>query len=637
MGEQDVTQYSDPHQRRVFTQAVLRDLRALEEMIATGRIESGVRRIGAEQELFITDDAWRPAPLVLQLLEALDDDKFTTEIGRFNVEFNLDPQELTAYCFALLERQISQLLAKARTAAHALGSHIVLTGILPTARQNDVGLDNMTPRPRYHALNSAISAMRGEKFDLRIAGTEELNLRHDSLMLEACNNSCQVHYQVGAEEFARHYNVAQAIAGPVLAAACNSPLLFGKRLWAETRIALFEQAVDTRRPGHNIQERSARVSFGNHWLKESVLEIYEEDIARFRVIMAMDVDEDPFEMLENNRIPRLKGLTVHNSTVYRWNRPCFGVKDNVAHLRIENRMLPSGPTVLDEVSNAAFWCGLMVGFTAEHPDIANEMDFDAAKANFGAAARIGLDAKFDWIGGKKRTAKDLIKRDLLPVARAGLVACGVDAGDIDKYLTVIAERVVSGKTGAEWTRRSLQAIKNSPTEAERLRTLVATMHEREASGKPVHQWALAGPTEASGWRNNYHHVGQYMTTDVFTVHQDEVIDLVANVMAWRNVRHVPVEDDEHRLVGLVSYRMLLNIIARELPHGRNHPVAVSDIMDRNPLTVTPETETLSVVQLMQENEVSCLPVVTEGRLVGIVTEHDIVTIARHMLQEVMGN
>lgn len=633
MGEQDVTQYTDPHQRRVFTQCVLRDLRALEEMISTGRLESGVRRIGAEQELFITDSAWRPAPLVLPLLEKLNDELFTTEIGSFNVEFNLLPQSLTKKCFSQLEQQLSTLLKKARAAAEKIDARIVLTGILPTVRQADVGLDNMTPRPRYKALNDAIVAMRGEQFDLRIAGTDELNVRHDSLMLEACNNSCQVHFQVDPEEFASYYNVAQAIAGPILAAACNSPLLFGKRLWAETRIALFEQAVDTRRPGHNIQERSARVSFGNQWVNESVLEIYEEDIARFRVIMAMDVEEDPFGLLEQGTIPKLKALSLHNSTVYRWNRPCFGVKDNVAHLRIENRMLPSGPTVVDEVANAVFWCGLMVGFTATHPRIADKMEFDNAKANFGAAARLGLDAKFDWLDGKKRAAKDLIKRTLLPIAREGLEECRVDIADIDKYLTIIEERVVSGRTGADWSTRCFNAIKKPATETERLRTLVATMHEREATGAPVHRWAPAVHTESTDWKHNYHHVGQFMTTDVFTVHQDEVIDLVANVMSWRNVRHVPVEDDEHNLVGIVSYRMLLNIIARELPHGRNHPVAVCDIMERNPTTVAPETETLAALRLMQQDELSCLPVVNEGRLVGIITEHDFMNIAGYLLSE----
>ncbi|HEX9885862.1 MAG TPA: hypothetical protein VGA70_05215, partial [Longimicrobiales bacterium] len=352
----DVKPDLTPGAIRTFTKALLRDLQALEQMLRQGMIESGVRRIGLEQEMFLVGEDWRPSPVAVEVLELLGDDApFTTELARFNLEMNVDPQVLVGPCFRTLEREIGVLLDRVRTAASEVGARVCLTGILPTLAKSDLDMDNITPRHRYFALNEALNRMRGgESYRLRIEGTDELNIEHDSVMLEACNTSCQVHLQVSADEFARFYNVAQVVAAPVLASAVNSPLLFGKRLWAETRIALFQQSIDTRGASIDYREVAPRVRFGEGWVRQTVTELFREDIARFRVLLSAPVEGDSVEALARGEIPGLMALQLHNSTVYRWNRPCYGISDGKPHLRIECRVLPSGPTVRDEVANAAF-------------------------------------------------------------------------------------------------------------------------------------------------------------------------------------------------------------------------------------------------------------------------------------------
>ena len=308
MGTQDVTGDLDAANLRLFIKHLLDDLRALEAMIAGGAIEAGVRRIGAEQELFMVDRAWRPAPLAMEILAAIDDPHFTTELGRFNLEINLDPLVLGGDCLSRLESDLGGLLAKVRAVAHAHGAAVVLTGILPTLRKSDLVLTNMTPKPRYLALNDVMSRLRGGDYEFRLKGLDELIVKHDSVMLEACCTSFQVHYQVGADEFASMYNLAQAITAPLLAAATNSPLLFGRRLWRETRIPLFQQAIDTRGASHHMRERSPRVSFGNRWVEHSVLELFQEDLARFHVLLGAPLGEGSLAALRQRQAAGTAGV-----------------------------------------------------------------------------------------------------------------------------------------------------------------------------------------------------------------------------------------------------------------------------------------------------------------------------------------
>jgi CBS domain-containing protein/gamma-glutamylcysteine synthetase len=632
---QDITADLDPDAIRHFTKAILTDLQALKRMLADGMIESGVRRFGAEQEMFLVDKGLRPAPVGPQVLERLNGAPFTTELARFNLEINLDPVLLEGKCFGTLHRRLDALLEQVRVAAAEEGADVVLAGILPTLSKSDLSLDNITPKARYFALNEALTRMRGGAYRLQIEGTDELNIEHDSVMLESCNTSCQVHLQVSAEEFSRFHNAAQLATGPVVAASGNSPLLFGKRLWAETRIALFQQSLDTRSTTLHLRELAPRVRFGDRWSEDGVVELFEEDLARFRVILAGQVDEDPFELLDSGRIPRLQALQLHNSTVYRWNRPCYGISDGVPHVRIECRALPSGPTVMDEVANAAFWIGLVVGTAAKHPDLHEVMDFDDAKANFIAASRLGLNAALQWVEGEPVSANELILNTLLPLAGDGLDEAGVDRGEADLYLDVVRRRVESGMTGSAWALRSVAKMKQHGTRSERLGALTAGTLSRQRSGRPVHEWTLAELGEAGGWKQNYLRVEQYMSTSLLTVKEDELVDLVAFLMDRQEIRHVPVEDDEHRLVGLVSYRSILRIVAEGKVPGSEHAQTppVREIMERNLTTVTPETPTLEAIDLMRSRKVACLPVLKNGKLVGIVTERDFMSIAYQLLEE----
>ena len=617
---------------RAFTKALLKDLQALERMLDEGLIESGVRRFGCEQEMFLVNRAWRPAPVAMEVLDRLDDEAFTTELARFNLEMNLEPMMLGGACFSALQVSIEELLDLVREAAGEVGANVVLTGILPTLGKSDLTLDNITPLPRYYALNEALTRMRGGAYRLQLEGYDELQIEHDSVMLEACNSSCQVHLQVDAADFAAMYNVAQAMTGPVLAAAVNSPILFGKRLWAETRIALFRQSLDTRSTSVHLREFSARVRFGDRWVKECVTELFQEDIAQFRLLLAQESVEDPFEQLAAGDIPRLEALQLHNSTVYRWNRPCYGISEGKPHLRIECRVLPSGPTVLDEVANAAFWIGLVLGSSSEYGDITERLSFDDAKYNFLTASRQGLNAGFRWVDGKTVTAPELILETLIPLARVGLEAY-VDQSEIDKYLGVIHDRVESRRTGSEWMMRSLSEMEDRGTRSERMTALTAAIAGRQVEGKPCHEWALAGLEEAGGWPRNYVKVEQYMTTQLFTVQEDELIEMVAFLMERNQIRHVPVEDDQHRLVGLVSYRSILRMVSDMSSEGDKGTTPVKTIMELEPVTVTPETSTLDAIDLMRRKGVSCLPVLKGEKLVGLVTEADFMPIAYQLLEK----
>ena len=630
MGEQDVSNQSNAEELRLFMKHLLTELRALESMLDGGMIESGVRRIGAEQEIFLIDESHRPAPVSPAILEDLDPKYFTTELGRFNIECNLDPREFEGDCLSQTEKQINELLVDARAAAEKHNADIVLTGILPTLDKSDLTLDNMTPVPRYRALNDAMDRLRSGDYQFRIKGVDELNVHHDNVMLESCNTSFQVHFQVGPEEFAPLYNVAQAVAAPALAAATNSPLLFGKRLWRETRIALFQQSIDTRASTSHVRDQLPRVSFGRHWVDDSVLEILQEDVARFRLLIGAEIDEDPFELLKSGTPPDLKAVRLHNSTVYRWNRPCYGIGGGIAHLRIENRVLPAGPTPLDEMANAAFWFGLMRGVSEQYPDITKVMDFEWAQDNFVSAARLGLRAQLRWPGQESVPAGDLIRKELLPLARHGLLDRDIDSSDVDRYLGVIDERVASGNTGSQWMLSSLSAFKEAGTKTERLAAITAATVHRQREGKPVHEWELANMEEAGGWTRHYARVEQLMTTDLFTVNQDELVDLVAAMMDWEHIRHVPVEDNEHRLVGLVTHRNIIRLMARG--EAKDRPVPVSEVMHTKVYTVTPETSSLEAIALMREHKIACLPVCDDGVLVGILTERDFMRIAGQLLE-----
>ena len=629
MGEQHIRDRPDNESMRAFMRQLLEDVRALERMIDEEWFETGIRRIGAEQEMFLVDRSLAPANRSLEILEHLPRESFTTELGQFNLELNLAPHVLEGRCLSLMEEELRVGMTRARLAAEREGARVVLTGILPTLEKDHLGLDSMTPIPRYYQLNQVMSELRGGEFRTLIKGLDELHASHDNVMLEACNTSFQIHFQVAPAEFARLYNVAQVVTGPVLAAATNSPVLLRHRLWHETRVALFQQSLDTRSAAQTQRGGRMRVSFGDDWIQDSVLEIFREDVARFRALIAADREDSPLAQLDAGQAPELKALRLHNGTVYRWNRPCYGLSGDRPHLRIENRVLPAGPTLLDEVANAAFFFGLMCAVTEEYGDVRKAIPFDDAKGNFMAAARYGLQARLRWFG-RKVSADDLILNELLPIARQGLIEHNLALEDVDRYLNVLRARVESGRTGSQWTFDSLDSMEGQGRPDERYRSLTSALLEHQWKGEPCHEWPLARVRGTKDIRDSYRKVGQIMSTDLFTVHPEDLIDLAASVMDWEHLRHVPVEDQEGRLVGLVTHRMLLRMVGRG-PGGLS--VAVREIMRPDPVTVTPETSTLDAIDRMRSERLGCLPVVQEGKLVGIVTESDFIDVSAKLLDE----
>ncbi|MFQ5630022.1 MAG: CBS domain-containing protein [bacterium] len=632
MGEKAVSGEFLAEQIRAFEQHLLTDIRALEYMLELDIFERDVRRIGAEQELFIVDADYQPAPIAMELLKRLDDPHFTTEIARYNLEFNLDPIMLHEHCLSELKGNVDAFLSKVRETATSLGKEVLLVGILPTLRKSHLGLENMSPLPRYYALNDAMTRLRGGDYELFIRGTDEIYIKHPTVMLESCNTSFQFHLQVSPDEFAKFYNIAQVISAPILSAAVNSPLLFGNRLWRETRIAVFQQSIDTRRVPPHLRHTVPRVSFGNDWVKESVLEIFQEDIMRFRVLLGAEIDEDPFELLEAGKAPKLKALQIHNSTIYRWNRPCYGLTNGKPHLRIENRILPSGPTVEDEIANAAFWLGLMIGMAANFDDITKHIKFDVAKTNFLFASRRGLHAQFHWPKKKTTPAQKLITQQLLPLAKAGLQEYHVDSNEIEHYLGIIENRVKTGNTGATWQIRSFEDSQFEGSVDERLCGLTASMLEKQKQSSPVHTWKPADIRLNGDWKKHYQRVEQFMSTDLITANKDDTVDLVLSMMKWRRVRHIPVEDNNNKLVGLITYRSLIRYLHNYADQKKNTPVPIKAIMKKNITTVTPDTTSVAAIEKIRKEGVSCLPVVDDEKLVGIVTEHDFLKIAAQFLE-----
>ncbi|MFG0256788.1 MAG: CBS domain-containing protein [Phycisphaerales bacterium JB043] len=629
MGTQVIHDTSEGEQYRANMALLLEDLRALERMLQEGLFETDVRRIGVEQEMALVDAHWMPAPRAMEVLEALDEPSLTTELARFNLECNSEPHELGGDCFERLEEEIRTILGRVREAGQEFGCREILTGILPTLGLEDLHRGNISPRERYYLIDKLIREMRGEHYELHIKGIDDLRVRHDSIMVEALNTSFQVHLQVAPDEFATMYNMALLSAGPLMAACGNSPVLFGKRLWKETRIAIFEQAVDTRTNEPYLREMPTRVRFGERWVKESVLELYRDDASRFRMLFAPNETESPIEMLDAGRAPRLTALQTHNSTSYRWMRPCYGVGGGKPHLRIENRILPAGPTLVDEMANAALWIGLVLGGVEEWGDVRERIDFDSVRSNFLNAARQGIDARLSWLDETSIDAQSLLRQQLIPVARRGLEDAGVDATSIDRLLGTIEERVRTGHTGARWMLKSASKMRATSTRAERLVCLTAGIAHRQDAGDPVHTWELANEEDAGSLSVRCERVGQIMSTDLFTVHEDELLDLVTSIMEWERIRHIPVEDNERRLVGLVTYRTLLRLMASG---SHTSQVRIGDVMIREPVTVTPQTPTLEALDLMRAGGHSALPVVLDDRLVGIVTEHDFMRVAGELLE-----
>ncbi len=633
MGDFNVKSMSSKKELQNFTKHLLNDMQALEHMLENSWFESDTIRIGAEQELCLVDKNWKPAPVNLEILEKLNNPYITNELAKFNLEINLKPKEFKDNCLSELENEINSQIKLVRKVANDFGTEVVLSGILPSIRKYDVEEENITPIDRYFALMDALKQMRGGTYELKIRGVDELNIRLDSALIEAANTGFQVHLQVTPDDFVKKYNLSQAIAGPVIASAVNSPFLFGKRLWQETRIALFQQSVDTRLTSEHIRDRQARVMFGQKWLRGNITHIYKDDILKYRVLLGANFDKKSLDIIDSGKVPGLKALTVHNSTVYRWNRACYGISGNgKPHLRIENRILPSGPTVIDEMANTAFWLGLMNIGNDYYKDITKIMDFDDARNNFFVAAQTGLRANFNWVNGKSINAPELIRKELLPIAKEGLAKANVNKKDIDKYLDVINERVEKNITGSSWQLKSYSNLYGKASKEEILTAITAATVTNQKTKKPVHKWKIAELKDLPHWKPTDILVEEFMTTNLLTTHPDDLVEFAVDMIDWGKSIYIPVEDEEGKLAGLITYRNVLRYLRKKIENKNYKAFLIKDIMIKNPHTIKPEQKFTEAAEMLEKYDIGCLPVISNNKLVGLLTEKEFYELGQRLFK-----
>jgi Glutamate-cysteine ligase family 2(GCS2) len=423
------------------------------------------------------------------VLEAIANAAFQTELGQFNVEINIPPGLLEGEVFSELEAGIRKSLNEAEDRARPVGGHMMIIGILPTIHDQHLTVESFSESGRYRLLNEQIFAARGEDLEISISGPERLQTFADTIAPEAACTSVQLHQQVDPEAFASYWNAAQAIAGVQVAVAANSPFFFGKELWRETRIALFEQATDTRPEELKAQGVRPRVWFGERWIT-SIFDLFEENVRYFPALLPVCEDEDPVETLARGDVPGLGELRLHNGTIYRWNRPIYDVVRGRPHVRVENRLLPAGPTVVDILANAAFYYGLVRALTEDERPVWSQMSFAAAEDNLHAGARDGIEARVYWPGVGEVPAAELALRKLLPMAHAGLERAGVAAADRDRLLGIVERRCVGLTNGAAWQAAAFQRLygERGLDRQDALRELTVRYRDHMHSNEPVHTW-----------------------------------------------------------------------------------------------------------------------------------------------------
>src|SRR3954454_8349874 len=493
MGQDVESRQFTREDRQRYREKVRRCLDVFARMLAESRFDAERRSMGLEIELNLTDDAGDPAMNNAKVLELMADPDFQTGLAQFNIEINVAPQRLTGSVFTDLESAVRKSLNHANDASRGADTSVVMTGILPTLRPEHLTEHTLSENPRYKLINEQIFAARGEDLHISIDGVERLSTYADTIAPEAACTSVQLHLQVNPETFASHWNASQAIAGIQLALGANSPFFFGKELWRETRIALFEQATDTRPDELKAQGVRPRVWFGERWIT-SIFDLFEENVRYFPALLPVCEPEDPVEALERGDVPRLGELRLHNGTVYRWNRPVYDVVREKPHLRVENRVLPAGPTVVDTLANAAFYYGLVRMLADEDRPIWSRMSFSAAEENFHSGARDGIEASVFWPGVGEVPASELVLRRLLPLAHEGLSRWGVDAADRDRLLAIVEGRCLAQRNGASWQAETFHALYDDRgmDREQALREMTVRYRDLMHANEPVHTWPVDG-------------------------------------------------------------------------------------------------------------------------------------------------
>ncbi len=620
MGDFRVRTIADATDRAKMYQCILDDLQAFDRMIEENLLDSGHPKIGAEQEICIVNQNYEPSVGATSFLQQIQDEHYTNELALFNLEINLDPYKLEGNCFRQTESSLLQLLEKGHQLASTTNDHLLLTGILPTLKYRHLQFEYMTPIRRYQSLSQILFERRGSDFEIYLQGVDELNRSLGSVLFEACNTSFQLHLQIPPKNFISQYNWAQMIAGPVLSTCVNSPLLMGQELWAETRIALFKQSLDTRSPGNQMRKKLPRVFFGQDWLKGSPADLWKEEVMRFPLLLTSDNFEKSTDLLKKGKIPDLRAVRLHNGTTYTWNRLCYGNPQNQPHIRIECRYLPAGPSPIDEIANFAFWIGLMQGQPEQFKNFWKTTDFRIAKNNFIKAARYGLQVVFNWFG-QWVPAKQLILEELLPMAARGLEKFQVAPKDIASYLSIIEQRVQKETTGADWLVRNYRNLQQIHSKAQALQELTAQTIIFQRKNKPVHEWDDLNLGNPSLFFNKKQKptVEELMSTDIFSVSEKDSIDLALTMLSWQPIHHLPVENQRGEVVGILTDGLLER-------YRQNHSsqfILIEDVMIKDVVTVAANDSVAYVQKVMDQYQLSGIPVTYQRKLVGIITKSDL--------------
>ncbi|MEU7296670.1 glutamate--cysteine ligase [Streptomyces exfoliatus] len=496
MGEKVAADGFGPSDRQQYRRKLQQCLAGLARLLAEKRFDRPRNLMGVEIELNLAGADGLPRMLNGPVLEKIASPDFQTELGMFNLEVNIAPHQLGGRVFDRLAEEIGTGIGYADRKAAELDAGVVMIGILPTLTQDDLVFENLSAADRYTLLNDQILAARGEDFTLDIHGVERLLCTSESIVPEAACTSVQLHLQVTPARFAAVWNASQAVAGVQIALGANAPFVFGRELWRESRPPLFQQATDTRPPELQSQGVRPRTWFGERWV-DSVYDLFEENLRYFPALLPICDEEDPLLVLDEGGVPRLQELVLHNGTVYRWNRPVYGWVDGVPHLRVENRVLPAGPTVTDVIANAAFYYGLVRSLADDPRPIWKRMTFEDAEANFDTACRHGIEAELRWprsgrTGGIATVpAVRLVLDELLPLAAAGLDAWHIEPADRDFYLGVIEQRCLRRVNGASWQADTFHLALESGLD--RPAALAATTRRYRTlmhAGEPVHTWPV---------------------------------------------------------------------------------------------------------------------------------------------------
>ncbi len=472
MGQEIETSEFSADDFKEFQKRLARETRLLAEWFEEGVFASEGSIGGFELEACLLDRNANPAPLNQSLFEKLDEELVVPELATFNVEINSTARPLQGCVFERMAEELQQIWDKCNRQAQLLGARMGMIGIIPSLRQQALSLHNMSPLNRYQALNEQVFKLRdGKPLAIHIEGKETLDLVHDDVMLESAATSFQIHLQVDGKAAATLYNLSKIVSAPMVAVSANSPYLFGHDLWDETRIPLFEQSIAV-----GASDLTKRVSFGIRYVHASMMEAFEANLKRYPVLLPLLMDEP---------VEKLAHLRLHNGTIWRWNRPLIGYDDNARpHLRIEHRVVPAGPSVIDAIANAAFYFGLVTGLAQRYEAPEQEMGFIRARSNFYNAARLGLKAELFWFGWDTRPADVLIREQLIGLARQGLKSLGIAPASIDHWLGVIEQRVERGINGATWQRQWVARHGRD------FNGLMEAYLEQQDSGKAVHEWSL---------------------------------------------------------------------------------------------------------------------------------------------------